>query len=411
MPSVELTKPQEEFFDSNCRFPLFCGGYGSGKTETKILKALSDKIQNPDGDIALYDPTYDLARLNTIPRLLNYLDDMPVKYTYDKQANIVYLHGYGKFIIRTLDNPMRIVGYEVWRSHVDELDTLPQNKAEDAWARIIARNRQKVESGAENKVFAYTTPEGFRFCYDRWIRKADESYKIVYAPTYSNPHVPEDYIESLKATYPQSLLDAYLEGKFVNLRSGTVYNSFDRERNRSSEKIRPKEPLFIGCDFNVTKQAAVVHVLRNGIPHAVDELVDMYDTPAMVETIKERYPEHNITIYPDASGKSRKTVNASQSDISLLRQAGFKVKAYNANPAVKDRVAAVNNAFEKGKYFVNTDTCKEYTRCLEQLVYDKNGQPDKTSGLDHITDAGGYFIAYEFPIVRRTAYVKKVSLY
>ena len=44
-------------------------------------------------------------------------------------------------------------------------------------------------------------------------------------------------------------------------------------------------------------------------------------------SIKERYAGHKITIYPDASGNSRKTVNASESDISLLRRAGFTVKS------------------------------------------------------------------------------------
>jgi hypothetical protein len=411
MPEVELTEPQERFFDLECRFPLMCAGMGAGKTECKLLKALEDKFAEPDSDIALYDPTYDLARLNTIPRLLGFLNQMPVYYQYDKQANIITINGYGRFIVRTLDNPARIVAYEVWRSHVDELDTLRPDHAADAWNKVIARNRQKIKSGTENRVSAYTTPEGFRFCYDRWVRQGGPDYQIVQAPTASNPHLPDGYIESLQRTYPENLLAAYLEGKFVNLTSGTVYASFDRTRNHSDETIRPKEPLYTGCDFNVTKQAAVVHVMRGGVPHAVDELVDMYDTPAMIDTIKERYPEHSITIYPDASGKSRKTVNASESDISLLRQAGFKVRAYNRNPAVKDRVTAVNNVFEKGRYFVNTNTCKEYTRCLEQLTYDKNGQPDKESGLDHITDAAGYFVAYEYPIARRTAIVQPVSLY
>lgn len=411
MPEIELTEPQDQFFDLDCRFPLFCGGYGSGKTEAKLLKALSDKFEEPDSAIGLYDPTYDLARLNTVPRLLEMLDHMPVNYRYDKQANIVKIDNYGRFIIRTLENPARIVGYEVWRSHVDELDTLKPDNASDAWNKIIARNRQKVKSGADNRVSVYTTPEGFRFCYDRWVRQGGPDYQVIQAPTMSNPHLPDSYIESLRRTYPENLLSAYLEGQFVNLTSGTVYASFDRVRCYTDETVQPKEPLYIGCDFNVTKQAAVVHAMRGRVPHAVAELVDMYDTPAMIDTIKERFPEHSITVYPDSTGKSRKTVNASQSDIALLRQAGFRVRAHNKNPAVKDRVTAMNSAFEKGGYFVNTDACPEYTRCLEQLVYDKNGQPDKESDMDHITDAGGYFIAYEYPIVKRTARVQKVSLH
>ena len=72
----------------------------------------------------------------------------------------------------------------------------------------------------------------------------------------------------------------------------------------------------------------------------------------------------------------------------------------NTNPAVKDRVIAVNTALEKGQLFINSDKCPETVRCLEQQVYDKNGEPDKKSGDDHQNDATGYPIAYELPIIK-----------
>jgi len=36
-------------------------------------------------------------------------------------------------------------------------------------------------------------------------------------------------------------------------------------------------------------------------------------------------------------------------------------------------------------------------------VYDKNGMPDKSTGLDHVVDAPGYYIEYEFGLVKPTA--------
>lgn len=407
---MRLTVPQWEFFNLACRFPALVAGYGAGKTQCKLACALRDKFLEPSSSIALYDPTYDLARLNTIPRLCEILEGMPVAWNHDKQSNIITVDGYGQFIIRTLENPARIVAYEVWRSHVDELDTLRQEQAEDAWNRIIARNRQVMASGAANRVSVYTTPEGFRFVYDRWVRKGGPDYKIVQAPTASNPHLPPGYIDSLRASYPSQLLDAYLDGKFVNLASGNVFNAYDRDRSRSRETIRAKEPLHIGCDFNVTKMSAVVHVLREGIPHAVAELINIYDTPAMIDAIREKFPEHHISVYPDASGSARKTVNASLSDIVLMRQANFAVRANSTNPLIKDRVAATNLALEKGRYFINPDTCREYAGALEQLAYDKNGMPDKSSGLDHIVDAGTYYIAYSFPVASRSTTVSEISM-
>ena len=112
--------------------------------------------------------------------------------------------------------------------------------------------------------------------------------------------------------------------------------------NASRETIRTSEPLHIGLDFNVGQMAAVVFVLRDGDPHAIDELTGLLDTPAMIAAIKARYEGHAIRVYPDATGGGRRSNNASESDIALLRAARFTVLAPSANPPVKNRVLAMN---------------------------------------------------------------------
>lgn len=162
-------------------------------------------------------------------------------------------------------------------------------------------------------------------------------YGLVQASTFDNElNLPPDYIPSLMDSYPEQLIMAYLNGQFVNLTSGTIYTAYDRKLNGSQETIQPGEVLFIGMDFNVGKMSAVVHVKRLGLPHAVDEIINGYDTPDMIKQIKERYwlydgsdyrNTRQIRVYPDASGDSRKSVRASETDISLLKQAGFIVSA------------------------------------------------------------------------------------
>ena len=130
----------------------------------------------------------------------------------------------------------------------------------------------------------------------------------------------------------------------------------------------------------------------------------MYDTPEMIDLIKSKYAGHQIFVYPDASGSARKTVNASMSDIALLQQAGFTVRARKSNPPVRDRIMATNAAFEAGRIRINANACPTVASCLEQQVY-RNGEPDKTSGVDHQNDATTYPIAYEMPILRPVANV------
>lgn len=405
MAQVNPTVPQWQYITSQARFPAFIAGFGAGKTEAAILRSVFGLINNPGTNRGFYAPTYDLIRMIAWPRFEAMLDQLGIPYRLQKSPlNQISIEGYGAIFFRTMDNPHRIVGYEHADADIDELDTLKRNDAAYAWRQIMARNRQK-KNGA-NTIGVTTTPEGFRYVYEQWRKDPKPGYEIIQAPTESNPHLPEGYIQSLKDAYPEHLLAAYLQGQFVNLTAGTVYSSYNRQAHDSQEEIRPGEPLFIGCDFNVTQQCATVYVQRDGgrTWHAVDEMSRMYDTPEMIRIIQERYRGHRVHIYPDASGSARKTVNASVSDIALLEQAGFYVRVNKRNPAVKDRILAMNAALEKGQVRVNANKCRNVAECLEQQTY-KNGEPDKTAGTDHQNDATTYPIAYEFPVVKPVANV------
>lgn len=404
------TAPQTAFANSAAQFPGFVGGFGSGKTGAGIMRTLRLKFAYPRQDFAYYLPTYDLVRMIGYPRFQGVLESAGIKYRLNKSEHTLAIAGKGTVIFRTLDNPDRIVGYEVADSIVDELDTLKTEDARRAWQQIIARNRQKKPDGSLNTVGVATTPEGFKFAYEQWQKekKDGDGYELIRASTYSNArNLPVGYIESLKRSYPPQLIAAYLEGQFVNLTAGAVYPDFDRLKNHTPEEIAVGEDLHIGLDFNVYNCTAAVGVIRFGTPKILGELTKMRDTPHVILTIQQKFPGHKITIYPDASGQSNKTVNATESDILLLKRAGFNVLVPTKNPFVKERVMAVNglicNAIGERKLLVNTILAPTITECLEQQIYDSNGEPDKTEGKDHGPDALGYFLHFKWPIVKPTS--------
>jgi hypothetical protein len=247
--------------------------------------------------------------------------------------------------------------------------------------------------------------------YEKWKKEPMVGSEIIHASTYSNPHNNASYIQSLKNTYPAQLLEAYLEGRFVNLTSGCVYPEFDRVLNACNTVVEASDTLHIGMDFNIGKMAAAIHVMRDGLPYAVAEIVNVLDTPAMIAMIKRRYPGHSVIVYPDASGGARNTTGAAESDLALLRQAGFTVLCASRNPAVRDRVISFNVMINKDgvrRYKINPDTCPHIVEALEKQAYDKNGEPDKTSGFDHPLDASGYFIYYRYPIQSRGGVQSKI---
>jgi hypothetical protein len=412
--TIRPTRDQARFHALECKYPAFCGGFGVGKSETMANQAIMDASSSSDALIGIYQPTYDLIRLIAAPRIEEKLSALGIRYRYNKSENIIYTSNgqFGDFVLRTMDNPARIVGYETYRAHCDEIDTLKQDHAEAAWIKIIARNRQQPKGidNPFNRVCAYSTPEGFRFMYNTWKKNPKAGYQMVQASTMSNPFLPDDYVDSLRASYPANLIEAYLNGEFVNLTGGQVYRQFDRRLNHSDIEDNGIEALHIGMDFNVGKMSAVIHVERNKLPIAVNEIFGCLDTPDMIAEINRIYPSRKIYVYPDSSGKNRKSNEAGKTDISELKKAGFTVKYKSVNPRVRDRVNSVNAMFCNGanerRYLVNTNLCKRYTDDLEQQVYNKQGEPDKAHDNDHMTDAGGYYIAHEYPSNKPVGKVK-----
>lgn len=406
--SPALNIQQSEFIQLPHKFKAYVGGYGSGKTWAGSSAMCARIWSNPGINQGYFAPTYPHIRdifFPTIEEVANGLGLIVDIMESNKEVHFYSGRKYrGTTICRSMERPQTIVGFKIGHALIDELDVLDPKKAQQAWRKIIARLRWQ---GATNGADVTTTPEGFRETHRLFVAELANKptlsslYGLVQASTRANAkNLPDGYIQSLIDTYPAELIDAYIDGKFCNLTTGTVYRSYSRQRCESSETIQGNESLFIGLDFNVGKMAASIYVQRSTGWHGVSELHDVFDTPSMINVIKERWPNNRIIIYPDASGGSRKSVNASVSDIALLRQAGFEVRVRSTNPFVKDRILSVNKQFEDGKLFINSKLCQTMASNFEQQAYDKNGEPDKKSGFDHQNDASGYPIAYEFPVIR-----------
>ena len=218
--NIALLEPQMAFYNLPHKYRAFVAGYGSGKSQCLIDMSILDALQSPTAVIGLFAPTYDLLSLIIAPRLCNRLDEIGIKYKYNKQRNTITTEGNcGNFLFRSLDTPERIVGFELFSAYVDELDTLPTAHAELAWNMIVARCRQNIK-GLPNRVSCFTTPEGYKFVYNRWVKNKTDDYGMVQASSRSNPFLPVDYIQNLLNNYPPQLCEAYINGQFCNLTSG-----------------------------------------------------------------------------------------------------------------------------------------------------------------------------------------------
>lgn len=431
---IRLNKGQEEFVNAYDEAVALVAGYGSGKTQVALIKMISQMLEYPKADMAYFAPTYQLINDIWYPKVEEFCNNLGLGFKIDKARDIIRVSGAGKIYCRTMNKPENIIGFEAVSAYLDEFDTLPKKKAHEVWNKAIARCRQKVRLKKKqkkwfkkhygvrlkmliNQMLVTTTPEGYRATYDLFEKKSTklEGSRLIRLSTYENAHnLTPGYIKNLENSYSSNLIKAYLRGVFMNLEANAVYESFDRKKNDSGE-ITPheNEPIRFGMDFNVRNMAAVGHVVRQGNPVAFTEFIGLDDTPRMIEAIKDKYPDHPITIYPDASGASNKSTDASKSDISLLKEAGFIVKAPNKNPRIKDRVNSMNVAFEGKKdykYYINTSACPKYTESLEQQIYGKDGMPEKDKDLDHPNDASGYYINFDFGVTKPVTNILQIPV-
>jgi len=405
---LKLNSKQGEFLLSKAKNTGFVAGFGSGKSYVATLKCIQKKLENPTLTVAYYLPNYGLIRDIAWDKFPMLLHEMGYTFRINKSDKEIIIDGAGKIIFRSMDNPDTIIGYETFYSLIDECDILPMDKMENAYNKILARNRQKHPTGEPNRLDIVGTPEGFKFFYKRYVKEFNKDTDLlVRASTYSNKHLPIDYIDTLKQQYPSNLIEAYLNGHFVNLTSGNIYSYYDRARHHSGRKIRDTDVLHIGQDFNTGGCVSIIFVIDDDIPIAVDEVVSK-DTFTVVTNLQARYPEHTIVIYPDASGASNKT-SAQRTDLQILKDGGYVIRAKAKNPAVQDRINSANSLFDHNTIKVNEDSCPRLAEALEQHSWDEKGEPEKFNGggtVDDFTDAMGYFLFYKFGIIRARTIIK-----
>ncbi len=420
---IDVLPHQIEFLKNDYSPELaLVGGYGSGKTRALVLKAITMCIANPGYVGLIVEPTDSLIDAVFIPQWAEVCEMMGLRYKYNKSVSdksiTVFLGGGVESTIRlrTATHPARIVGFNCAWAGIDEIDTIPADSAKEVFSMCSAR----IRTGFTRQLFCVSTPEGFKFLYNHFVKEVEDNpelksqRRIIKAKTADNPFLPDDYIKNIKSMFDSNRANAYLNGEFVNFASGTVYEKFDRRIHNTKYQLSDYKgrELHVGLDFNFGAMGAVVFAIdESGTPNAIDELVGLKNTEAVIASLKSKYPNYIINIYPDSSGKNN-SANSDKSSIDMLRNAGFRVLYKSTNPRIIDRVNTVNyrlnNDGEIGIY-INVDKCPNLVNGLEKQGYDKAGMPDKSLGIDHVLDAAGYFIAYKYPITNSTSVRAKIS--
>ena len=394
-----LTQPQANVFRSPARFRLLNAGRRFGKTHLAVLELINAAVNKPESVNWYVAPTYRQADQIAWAKLKALL---PPEYISKKDEGdlSIILPNKSTIALRGADNPDSLRGPGLDFVVFDEAAFQKQ----EAWTEVI---RPSLSDKLGLALFI-STPSGYNWFYDLFsAAQGRADWKTWQYTTLEGGHVPPEEIEAARHDMDERTFRQEYEASFESL-AGRVYYAYDRRPypagNVSDVKDIDGAPILVGMDFNINPMSAVFAVRAGGQIHVIGEAtIDNGNTDEMVRLIKSRYPNRTIRVYPDPTGNARKTsARVGQTDFTILRQAGFQVLAPSHPYAVVDKINTVNTGLRTAagdKRVLIHPTCRQLTMALDGLTYvEGTNEPDKSSGLDHITDALGYLLLWELPL-------------
>jgi len=398
---ISLTKPQHLISSSNKRFRVLISGRRFGKTYLAITEMMKFASQ-PNQRIWYVAPTFKMAKdicwasLKEVLNQFNWIEDInetTMTITIRKTNSTISLKG--------ADNYDALRGTGLNFLILDEFADIDKR----TWFEVL---RASV-ADTLGKVLFCGTPKGYgNWSYEMYLKgKQDPEWDSFQFTTIQGGMVSKKEIEQAKQDIDIRTFRQEFEGTFENY-AGAVYYNFHPVDNVIKKDIDWNKPFHIGMDFNVDPMSACVSQIEKDKIYVVDEIV-IYssNTDEMCQEIKDRYgTKVPIFIYPDPASRQRKTSAGGRTDLSILQNAGFKVKVKHKHPAVRDRINAVNSKLKDSngkRHIFVSHSCKTIIKGLQRQTYKENTNiPDKEDGFDHMNDALGYMIDFLKPLTTET---------
>lgn len=394
---IKLKPAAWKIFRDPARFRVVVSGRRFGKTMLAVTEMAVAACGKPRALVWFVAPTIDDARGTAFRPLLEILDERMIAESTRNPMYIKLING-SEIEFLSAEKSKRGRGLDL--VVLDEFAFF--DKGKDVWE---AQLRPALSDKLGRALFT-TTPSGYNWAYDVYMQGAgdDPEWSSHSYTTLDGGWVLDSEIEAARRSMDPRLFRQEYEASFEAL-TGRVYSNFDRHHNVSSEIKDDGGVLLVGMDFNVNPMSAVVAQQAVDECHVLDAIeVPTSNTEEMAEELKRRYPDRHIIVCPDPSGRSRKTsAPVGETDFTILKRHGFKIHAPTAAPPVVDRInntqAMLLDAMGRRRTLVHP-RCTRLIRGLDGLTYKEDTNiPDKSLGLDHITDALGYLLWQEFNVL------------
>lgn len=220
---------------------FFCAGIGTGKSHAGVVEDVICVLLNPGTRGLVIAPTYDQVLHVLLPRFLALCEQMEragypiLKRFYWGQMRAVLTCG-GEVFFRSAAKVDNLLGFEFAWIHFDESETVMD--PERIWDVLSGRCRMKAHF---RQMLATSTPRGLRGIIAKFHHARESAaeqdraqrrreWVFVRATSYDNPHLPADYLPTLKATLSQRGWDQEVMAKILRPMTA-VFPEFSRDRH------------------------------------------------------------------------------------------------------------------------------------------------------------------------------------
>ena len=415
---LNLTVPQTEIYTDTTRFRTVVAGRRFGKSYLSGAELVNaaiglDKItgQPKSKQTVVYiAPTFQMCKGIMWAWLKEHAPKQFIKKQNETELLMEFKNG-STIQLRSGDNYDSLRGLSLSFVVIDEVADIHP----DAWSLVV----RPALSDQEGDALFIGTPKQKNHFYDKWLEGKNperETWASFQYTTLEGGNVSANEVNEARYDLsPREFRQEY-EASFESM-SNRVIDSFDIDKNVKRITDLGGE-LLIGMDFNVNPMTAVVgQRVGNTLQIFKDYKLPNSNTKILMDKIAIDFAGREIVVFPDPSGKSRKTsAIGGQTDHDIIRSYGVKVVAPRKAPHTADSINAVNVLMLNGagdrRCFIDP-SCSALIKDLDSWTYDEkslDSRPDKKRGNDHLPDALKYLVWSEFKIEGSGSTMKQVEI-
>ena len=412
----ELTARQSTAFDAatsgQYRVIVFGGAIRGGKTYWLLLTLTSLCLEYPRSRWVIIRKSLPDLKRTTFPSFASILSDGISDYvlSWNRDTQVVqFINGSElMFMAESYDEDKdlnRFKGLEVNGAGLDEVNELQEQTFYKVQERIGSWN--KAEGRPPIVCLATCNPA------NNWVKSIIyERYKEGTLPSKwtfipskitDNPHIPAEYLESLKELPPVQYA-RFVEGDWDvmdDVANPFLYEWKDEQHIDDSVQLNSNLPVYVSVDFNINPLCALViqHHGRGAV--VVDEIkIEKGSIEAFCDAVLALgIPMGLIRITGDAMGKGGTVQQRDNSSAYTMIKRRLQLSDSQflipANPTHYNSRIDCNAALRRLDIKVNSKRCKGFVFDAKQVQCDANGSIIK-SNRKNLTERADFLDCFRY---------------